>query len=693
MSRTGAAVGIGRVRSSAAAGGYLRWARRVGLLLSAAIIAMFVAGLPVQYDRFVRLHGPEPYGEDPAATLQRLRASGWTAHQFAVAVLSLDVLLAAGFTALGVMVVVHRGRDWWTLGFAVAMTAFGCTFALVPDALAARHPAMQVPVSAATVLGLAGGVLVLLLFPDGRPVRRWLLAVPAAYAVWIALRQVPAASRALDGSALPVAVLVVGAIVGAQVARYRRADLHERDQLRWAAAGIAAGLLGFLLFGYVVPALAPTWTASGSVGSLVVTAGLFLALLLVPAGMALALVWSRLWDVDIAVNRTLVYGTLSAGIIAVYGGLVAAATRLGTAEGAAVAVAVSVSLAMVLNPARAAIQRRANQLMYGQRDDPHAAVSLLGQRLAQTAESDDVLATIVTTVRSSLRVPYARIALASGTGEHVAEAGSPSTGLVCVPMVHRGEQIGVLCAAARRGESLHRRDRAFLIEIAGIAAPAAAAVRLTRDLQRSRERLVLAREEERRRIRNDLHDGVGPALASIRLKAAALRRRLPDGSDLAPALEELRHDASHLAGEVRTLARALRPPVLDTHGLPTALQQLADALGEDAHVQVTTELPGELALPAAVEAALYRIAQEGTTNVLRHAHATTCRLALRVTDGAVELTVADDGTGLPSSPTAGVGLTSMQERAAELGGRCTVAPAPTGGTVVRVRIPLGAAHD
>jgi signal transduction histidine kinase len=216
-------------------------------------------------------------------------------------------------------------------------------------------------------------------------------------------------------------------------------------------------------------------------------------------------------------------------------------------------------------------------------------------------------------------------------------------------------------------------------------------VRLTADLQRSRERLVTAREEERRRLRRDLHDGLGPALAAQTLKVGAARvlyGRDPGAADR--LLGELERDIAAALADIRRLVYNLRPPTLDELGLCAAIRECAAQYHANgaSQLHVAVEAPEHLPnLPAAVEVAAYRITQEALANVARHAGARSCRI--RLTPGELlELEIADDGAGLPAERRLGVGLMSMRERAEELGGTCSVEAALGGGTLVRAQLPL-----
>jgi signal transduction histidine kinase len=216
------------------------------------------------------------------------------------------------------------------------------------------------------------------------------------------------------------------------------------------------------------------------------------------------------------------------------------------------------------------------------------------------------------------------------------------------------------------------------------------AVRLTSDLQHSRERLVSTREEERRRLRRDLHDGLGAQLAGLNIQAGTLRRLIPRDPDAADDLVvELREELRSAISDIRRLVYDLRPPALDDLGLIEALRRLAERYGsEDEQLSVLVEAPEDLPnLPAAVEVAVYRIVQEALTNVVRHARAKSCVVRLAVNED-VALEIVDDGVGIPAERSAGVGLSSMRERASELGGSCVVQSVPKGGTQVLVRLPL-----
>lgn len=240
------------------------------------------------------------------------------------------------------------------------------------------------------------------------------------------------------------------------------------------------------------------------------------------------------------------------------------------------------------------------------------------------------------------------------------------------------------------GDPLTPADRRLLMAIAKQVGPAAYAVRLTADLQRSRERLITTREEERRRLRRDLHDGLGPTLATLALKTDTARNLLK--SDIAAVdalLVELQSQLESALGDIRRLVYELRPPALDELGLVGALKEQGLQYEQNG-LSVSIDAPQPLpALSAAVEVALYRITAEALTNAMRHAQASICKVRFSVpAEDTLQLEIADNGVGISPETTKGVGLNSMRERASELGGTCAIQERLGGGTLIIARLPL-----
>jgi signal transduction histidine kinase len=471
--------------------------------------------------------------------------------------------------------------------------------------------------------------------------------------------------------------------VAAIVVRRRSAHGEEREQLQLllrAALVVVVAFVACLIGSLATP-------AAFDVGAFAAIVSLaFLA-----ATMAVAILRHRLYGLDVFVNRALVFSVLTA----VLGGLYVAAV-LGVGHlldqdvQFGIALVATGLVAVAFQPLRERVQRAVSRLLHGRRDEPYAAISTLGRRLGEAMAPTRVLPVMVETIGDELRLPYVAVELADSPGEPAAVHGAPDAGVALrLPLVHAGERVGTLVIGARaHGEPLADADRQLLEDFARRASAAASAVALSIEVQRSRERLVTAREEERRRLRGDLHDGLGPTLAGAVLTIDAARRVLATDPEAADAL--LDRAAASVEGtvaDVRRLVYGLRPPALDQLGLTGALRQHAAALN-GAELDCTISAPDPLPpLPAAVEAATFRIAQEALANVARHAHARTAVVSITAGE-TLRLEVADDGCGLPEDRHAGVGLTSMRERASELGGSFELAAAAGGGTIVRVELPL-----
>jgi signal transduction histidine kinase len=326
------------------------------------------------------------------------------------------------------------------------------------------------------------------------------------------------------------------------------------------------------------------------------------------------------------------------------------------------------------------LQQLVDRALYGDRHDPARVASRVGEQLSAG------LPGVVAAIRSALRVPYAALTV---DGAVIAMDGRPGE-VVAVELSYGGEVVGSLDVGLRSGESgLSSADRNVLALVAVPLAVAVHATRLSAELQSSREKLISAREEERRRLRRDLHDGLGPTLTGIAFSAdAAANLITTDTTQAVELLTRLRADTRTAIGDIRRLVDDLRPPALDELGLVGALRQRADQLSyraDGATIRVAVSASGLPTLPAALEVAAYRIATEALTNVVRHSRATSAVLALRCGND-LEIEVTDDGP--PNGAWhPGVGLQAMRERAAEHGGKFEAGPTPRGGRVC-ARFPL-----
>jgi signal transduction histidine kinase len=555
---------------------------------------------------------------------------------------------------------------------------------------------LALAVNIQAILMSAPTVTLMVLFPNGRfvpPWTRWLLVASTGWALLsIALPIFPYQSNLMSLLILALAwmgLLVAGIL--AQVIRYRRFSTPgERQQTKWVLFGFAAwiGYLALSSFPYFylnsLPAGSPSpWWASLS------ELGWWLSLNIVPVTLAIAITHSRLWNIDLVINRALVYGALTLTTIGLYilvvGGL---GSLFQVGNSGLIAFLTTGLVAVLFQPLRARLQRSVNRLMYGERDDPVAVLTRLGEQVEGTGSPEDALSSIVATVARALKLPYAAIELGR-QGEIAASYGIPRGEILRLPLSYQAEISGHLLVAPRSpGEGFSPADIMLLENISHQAGAAAHAARLTADLRLSRQRLVTAREEERRRLRRDLHDGLGPTLASLTLRMDAVRNLLrSDPHKAEQILGELKKQTQATIQNIRELVYELRPPVLDELGLAGALQSFIDSQ-TSSQLQITLDVSEPLPpLPAALEVAAYRIALEGLTNVLRHAGASRAVVRISLVKNQLVVEISDDGAGMPEAASAGVGLVSMQERADELGGSFQVSKAGRG-TQVRACLPM-----
>ncbi len=700
--------GITPTRPAGRVGARLVWA--AWLLMAALTIGLTLAGIPARYRELLANTG-QPLVSPSIVT---------------GTILALNGCLAGLFAGAALWVVRLKDRTPVALFLSLTLLTIGATETGITGALANPQHGIDSALLRWLVLSLGavtlgGALLLLYAFPDGRFVPAWSKGLAVIWIVlllvWLLVPQAPfnplhgPTWRATPLPSLLVGIAWFGSGLLAQVYRYRRVSgVVERQQLKWTVLGLAGAVAGGVLY-YGLLALAQDgrWSSDQAfLAYLLIRPALqtvFMAFL--PICLAIAIMRYHLFDIDLILNRALVYGALTALVIAIYVAVVGSLGYLfGRNSSLLISLIATGLVAVAFQPLRERLQRGANRLIYGERDDPYAVLSQLGQRLEATATPEATLNTVVETVGQALKLPYVAIQLLEGGQPRVVAEypvrlhnPAPSVEFTALPLTYHGEQIGQMLLVPRAADApFSVADQRLLGDVARQAGLVARAVQLQHDLQQlaadlqgARARLVTTREEERRRLRRDLHDGLGPSLASLTIKldtARGIMARDPARADalLSTAAGQLQATVA----EIRRLVYNLRPPALDELGLVAALHESAHQIC--AATTVVVDAPELPPLPAALEVAAYRIAQEALTNVARHAAADTCTLRLWLDNQALNLEVRDDGRSGRGQTAGGVGRHTMQERAAELGGTCTVTRGP-GGTTVWARLPLGDDHD
>lgn len=497
------------------------------------------------------------------------------------------------------------------------------------------YAAVVVPGAAA--LWFAAFPLLVGVYPDGVMTPRWLWLPVGALSV-AAVGDLVTAGAWSESSWWTLVVNGQVLLLLAQVHRYRRrSSTDERAAVRWV-------ILGTLL---TMASFAATQAAYGTIGEgstgSVVAAQLAVLPLLV--AVAVGVMAPRALDVDEFLRATVV------GL-----GTVAALTAVVLALPAPVWVRLVV-VAVVAAPLALGMLHVGDWLLYRGRPDPDRAVTRMLSALNTPTGQHDTPSTVLTAFTDALYLDRGRISGSWFEPVGLGPDASTASPAESFPVEYRGEVLAVLELPPRRGEStLTRRDRRVVAGLLAQAAPALDAARTVVALRESRARTVAAREEERRRIRRELHDDLGPTLSGIALSAAALATRTGD-----PEASQLHAELRMAVDQSRELAYGLRPPVLDDHGLVAALH---DRVGGP---DVRIDAPDDLDLPASVDLAALRIIQEAVTNARKHG-AAPIGIRLRLRDGKLRLRVSDAGPGLPADVRAGIGMLSITERTDEVGG-------------------------
>jgi signal transduction histidine kinase len=628
----------------------------------------------------------------------------------AVAVIGAVIILAVpgnrtGWLLLAAAVAIGIGEAFTEAGIHGVVVAPGS----VPAAgyLAAIGPGLE----AAGLLMAVTGVPIV--FPDGRlpgPRWRWLgwSAIAATACLFLGNVISPHTNESrligwqsplglpqrdanvaglLSVAGVLLAVATAGGAVAGLVTRWRRGGPVVRQQLLFLA--LAACPPAFVFIAILFTDGVPGW--------------IFGVLLLpLPVAIAVAILNHGLYDLRRAAQRTLLWLTMSGTVVAVYTVIVITAVALVPDHRAWWPSALAAALAaLALIPLREKLQRGVTRVVYGRWHEPYEVLADLGERLEAAADIDRLLTAVATELTTGLDLRDVSVTGPDGTSVAAAAAAASSATSVgaagaltaagpastSIPLLAYGVPVGSLTYRVP-DRQLSAAEQRLVRDLARQLGAALHARLLRADLQRARERLVLAREEERRRLRRDLHDGIGPALAGLTLKTETAQALLPPGTDgAARQLHDLGEEIRHTVVDVRRLVEGLRPPALDELGLAGACTQAVERLTAGAGLVASVRFPGDLpALPAAVEVAAYRIVVEAVTNTVRHAQARHCDVSMDYTPAGLAIIVTDDGNRLRPPDHHGHGLAIMRERAEELGGTVTVTDAAPGLTVA-ARLP------
>jgi signal transduction histidine kinase len=630
------------------------------------------------------------------------------------------IVVVTSFSVLGALIAAHRPSNpigWLFCGVGLSFGLAALSTEWATSAFVER-PGMLPFGGFMSWLGTftwSPGILVLftfliLLFPDGHlPSRRWrpvawvsgvalfLVVVPIAVTGWavrgpllVNLSESAPASAPTSfkiGYNLQVAGVLLMFVLGlaaaaSLVVRLRRARGDERQQLRWiafaAAIGIACVILTSPLF-HLPSALGPV------------------GIPLIPAAAAIAIMKYRLYDIDVVIRKTVVLGTIAVFITSVYVALVVGPILLigsggGSRESVVLSAIAAAVVAVAFQPVRQRANRFADRLVYGKRATPYEVLSEFSGRVGEGYAADEVLPRMAQVLAEGTGAEAAAVWLRVG-GEARPAAVWPTEASVptelprdAVDVLHQGELLGALSVAMPPSDPMDPVKRKLVEDLASQAGLVLRNVRLIEELRASRQRLVAAQDEERRKIERNIHDGAQQQLVALAVKLR-LAETLATGEGAektAATLEQLRSDAGTALEDLRDLARGIFPPLLADKGLPDAIASQA----RKSSVPIDIEADRVGRYTPDVEAAVYFCSLEALQNVAKYAHASRASVRLTQINGSLTFEVIDDGDGFdPTTIGYGTGLQGMADRLDALGGSLEVRSAPGEGTAVTGRVP------
>jgi signal transduction histidine kinase len=526
---------------------------------------------------------------------------------------------------------------------------------------------------------------------------------------------------AMRPAGLFLSLLMVPAALASLVFRYRRADGAEREQLRWLIfAGVFVGL------GIVSSSLVGRFVSNPNIATDISNAIVSVAATAIPIAIGIAILKYRLYDIDVVLNKTVVYGSLAAFITIVYVAIVVGLGALigrGAQDNPALAIAATAIVAVAFQPVRERVQRFANRLVYGDRATPYQVLAEFSERVAGTYATEDVLprtarvlaegtgaarSEVWLRIGSSLQLAAAWPEMSGGPAPHLP---MPADGLPvlpdvdrAVPVSHGEELLGAVAVRKPAGEPLSPAEGRLLDDLAAQAGLVLSNVRLTTELEArldriaaqaaelraSRQRIVAAQDAERRRLERNIHDGAQQHLVALAVKLRLTKGLIRKDPGRARAmLAEIREETGDAIDTLTDLSRGIYPSILEEQGIAAALA----AQYTRSSIPVGLSSKGVRRYPIEIEAAVYFCCLEALQNASKYADATSVQIELREVDSAVEFEVRDDGAGFDPATTArGTGLNSMADRLSVLGGDVEIGSEPGRGTVVRGRLPIGGAE-
>ena len=556
--------------------------------------------------------------------------------------------------------------------------------------------------------------LLLLLFPDGRvPSPRWRpvlwIAIIGNLGVLLGNAFDPATNtvdaRFLTSNPFGVDALAevanlsvpisffatIGAALAAPFAmglRLRRSHGDERRQLQWLAA---AGILVVLAISGVIVAGSITGWAADSTAEAIGQFVVICSLSLLPIAAGIAILRYRLYDIDVVINKTVVYGLLAAVVTGIYVAVVVGFGWLvGSGGSAFLSAAAAAVVALLFQPLRRRAQHLANRIVYGTRATPYEVLAGFSERLGDTYSLDDVLPRVARVLGEGIGAERVSILLGTGSGA-VPVASWPdgdapaATRDRVFEVRHQGDALGEIRITMPSDEAMGPSQERLATDVAAQAGLVLRNAALVADLRESRRRIVAAQDERARKLERNIHDGAQQQLVALAVKLGLVERTITrDAAAAERMVAEAKTETNDALENLRDLARGIYPPILADQGLAAALRSQA----RKAPMPVEVEPDGVGRYPEETEAAVYFSCLEALQNVAKYAGAGHATVRLAQANGLLTFEVTDDGRGFdPAAAERGSGLQGIADRLAALGGTLTVRSAPGAGTTIAGSLP------
>ncbi|WP_181444464.1 sensor histidine kinase [Bacillus sp. 03113] len=625
----------------------------------------------------------------------QLEAIGWSNTTYAAFYTGMYSLFALVFIGAAFLIFIKKPNNRMSLFSILTLCTFGVTFPATTSVLEGNHVLMDFFINLIYVASVISIVMFFFLFPNGKFVPKWSGWIVAFLVMSRCIEFIiPSLGWSLNDNILTIALWLVVWLTAqliSQIYRFRKiSSPAEQQQTKWVVYGFGVVTIGFLSIGVIPVFIDERYiTEGGPIKFAFMNLGIHSVFMLLPITITIAILRNRLWDIDLILKRTFIYGVLSLFIVAVYILVVWYLGLFFWQQGSLLFSLIATAIVAVsFGPIKEKLQKTANRYLFGEIESPYKALEQLVKHYEQTMESNEAMKMVAQTIKDSMRLPFVSITVHHQNGEFFTiETGVDQDEKLTYPVIHKGEELAVLVISPRYPqETFSKADQNLLQLLIRQAVVIIKSLKhdlevrmLNESLQESRERLVIAREEERRRLRRNLHDDLAPRLAALALNAGTAEDLIKENPEKAVAmLSDVRNVIRKSVSDIRRLVHDLRPPALDELGIVGAIKERINDIKPKniAHEhRIEFEFfPAELPiLPAAVEVAAFRIVTEALVNVVKHSQGTKCQIIIYVNEQheTLELEIIDNGIGIPVSSVTlknGIGLHSMKERAYELGG-------------------------